>query len=635
MKIQEKPDYLIFADSAKKGEVSDFPDVSRGWGVTIDQTGSKPPLEWMNGAFNRVDKNILYLLQQGVPEWCKSVKYPANAIIKYNGVLYTAIAENDNSNPATNTTKWKKTQAEIVNASTSQSGVVKLSSNANSTSETEAATPKAVKSAYDLASNAVKKSGDEMTGQLSLSPASYGIKFSHENGNVLVLRPDGDNFIYSYYDAKSNKWTNKLDYVRSSNTWNFDDINDVTINNKSVLKRGDFGIGSLTGAVTYNFNDHLNGGFYQCVSSDFSDLQLAGNNAATLLVHPSNSETWKVEQLSVVKSNEPRVYYRCDTQEGKQKWYESITTANINDFAYELKGDLANRSLNQLTGTETGIYFQGRNVQATTENNYPINQAGTLQVLKNGADGAGCCQIYTTYKQTRMFIRNYLGAPKTWEPWVEFYTTANKDLWDLIDRFKSYPFETTVYAPSKQYFSTVRDDGVFGFFDTKNPSGELCWAVDKFGDLVHGHVHVNKISGLEQFIFDCFPAGIPLPWSQVTPPDGWFECNGSQFDVNQFPRLASVYPTGRLPDLRGEFIRGWDNTRRVDTDRVILSHQDHQIQRHSHGQNIKVYAEQGTGNPWGSGGDKFESDYWFNTGEAGGNETRPRNVAFMYIVKAE
>ncbi|WP_296209027.1 tail fiber protein [Gilliamella sp.] len=633
MNIQEKPDYLIFADSAKKGEVSEFPDVSRGWGVTIDQTGSKPPLEWMNGAFNRVDKNILYLLQQGVPEWCKSVKYPANAIIKYNGVLYTAIAENDNSNPATNTTKWKKTQAEIVNASTSQSGVVKLSSNANSTSETEAATPKAVKSAYDLASNAVKKSGDEMTGQLSLSPASYGIKFSHENGNVLVLRPDGDNFIYSYYDAKSNKWTNKLYYVSSSNTWHFEDINDVTINNKSVLKKGDFGIGSLTGAIANNFNNHLSGGFYQCMTTDFPDLHL-GNSAATLLVYPSNSETWKVEQLSVVNSNEPRVYYRCDTKGGKQKWHEAITTANIKDFAYELKGDLANKSLNWLTGTEAGVYFQGRNAQAIIENGYPINQAGTLQVFKNGADGAGCCQIYTTYKNSRQFIRNYLGSPKTWEPWVEFYTTANRELAGLIDKFEASEFESRVYSHDKRFYLLVRDDGVIGMFNKAR--GEMPWWFAEDGVLRGGYVPADRVLNLEQYIRNfTMPPGIPLLWPHDRPPEGWFECNGAQFDVNQFPRLGAVYHWGQLPDLRGEFIRGWDNGRGADQGRTILSWQNCEIQRHSHGQNIKVYAEQGTGNPWGSGGDRFEHDYWFNTGEAGGNETRPRNIAFMYIVKAE
>lgn len=180
MKIQEKPDYLIFAESAKKGEVSDFPDVSRGWGITIEQTGSKPTMEWMNGTFNRVDKNMLYLLQQGVPEWSEKVIYPVNAIIKYNGVLYTAIVENDNAQPSTNTTKWKKTLAEIPTASTAKAGVVKLSSATDSASETDAATPLAIKNVNDnaitaknnandalnIANSAVRRSGDNMSGDL-------------------------------------------------------------------------------------------------------------------------------------------------------------------------------------------------------------------------------------------------------------------------------------------------------------------------------------------------------------------------------------------------------------------------------------------------------------------------------------
>lgn len=116
MKIQEKPDYLIFADSAKKGEVIDFPDVSRGWGITIEQTGSKPPMEWMNGAFNRIDKNMLYLLQQGISEWSESVIYPVNAIIKHKGVLYIALAENDNVDPSKNKSKWRQLQADDFNA---------------------------------------------------------------------------------------------------------------------------------------------------------------------------------------------------------------------------------------------------------------------------------------------------------------------------------------------------------------------------------------------------------------------------------------------------------------------------------------------------------------------------------------
>ena len=150
-KVQETPDYLIFAEGAKQEELNAFPDINRGWGATIELTDSKPPMEWFNGAFNRVDKHILYLLQQGVPEWSNKVTYPVNAVIKYNGILYIATNENNNAKPSTNTTKWKKL---LDDASLTKKGIVQLNSAVNSVSESEAATPLAVKKAYDLASNA-------------------------------------------------------------------------------------------------------------------------------------------------------------------------------------------------------------------------------------------------------------------------------------------------------------------------------------------------------------------------------------------------------------------------------------------------------------------------------------------------
>lgn len=199
MKIQKKPDYLIFADSAKKGENAEFPDISRGWGITIEQTASKPPMEWMNGAFNRVDKNILYLLQQGVPEWNDKVTYPINAIIKYNGVLYTAIVENDNAVPSTSTTKWKKTQAELPIASTTQKGIAQLSSATDSVSEIEAATPLAVKLVHDLAGqakwdadnavpNSRKINGKQLNADITLSAGDVGA-LSKSDFNAMLGNP--------------------------------------------------------------------------------------------------------------------------------------------------------------------------------------------------------------------------------------------------------------------------------------------------------------------------------------------------------------------------------------------------------------------------------------------------------------
>ncbi|MEQ6336474.1 tail fiber protein [Escherichia ruysiae] len=69
------------------------------------------------------------------------------------------------------------------------------------------------------------------------------------------------------------------------------------------------------------------------------------------------------------------------------------------------------------------------------------------------------------------------------------------------------------------------------------------------------------------------PVGVPVPWPTATPPAGWLQCNGATFTKEQYPVLARVYPTLRLPDLRGEFIRGWDDERKVDTRRSLLSGQ--------------------------------------------------------------
>ncbi|WP_439231711.1 phage tail protein [Klebsiella pneumoniae] len=78
------------------------------------------------------------------------------------------------------------------------------------------------------------------------------------------------------------------------------------------------------------------------------------------------------------------------------------------------------------------------------------------------------------------------------------------------------------------------------------------------------------------------PVGVPVPWPSATPPTGWLKCNGAAFTVSQYPKLARAYPALRLPDLRGEFIRGWDDGRGVDSGRDILTSQTSMIGPHNH-----------------------------------------------------
>ncbi|WP_274727590.1 phage tail protein [Xenorhabdus bovienii] len=157
------------------------------------------------------------------------------------------------------------------------------------------------------------------------------------------------------------------------------------------------------------------------------------------------------------------------------------------------------------------------------------------------------------------------------------------------------------------------------------------------------------------------PVGVPVPWPTETAPEGWLICNGNSFDKVRYPKLALAYPSGVLPDLRGEFVRGWDNGRGIDPGRSLLSSQNFAFQDHYH--------TLPTGTGLGGGeleqgittvfSDAHAGNFALDTSVSGGNnanlwnynlfrtyksstqggfssasETRPRNIAFNYIVRA-
>ncbi|WP_081998139.1 MULTISPECIES: phage tail protein [Pantoea] len=132
------------------------------------------------------------------------------------------------------------------------------------------------------------------------------------------------------------------------------------------------------------------------------------------------------------------------------------------------------------------------------------------------------------------------------------------------------------------------------------------------------------------------PIGVPLPWPAETAPAGWLKCNGASFSATTYPELAKAYPSLKLPDLRGEFIRGWDDGRGVDSSRELLSAQGHALQQHTHTVAVPLRT---TDSDRGSLDSTYSVDntQTVTTSGASGNtatETRPRNIAFNYIVRA-
>ncbi|EJF6683145.1 phage tail protein [Escherichia coli] len=91
------------------------------------------------------------------------------------------------------------------------------------------------------------------------------------------------------------------------------------------------------------------------------------------------------------------------------------------------------------------------------------------------------------------------------------------------------------------------------------------------------HLSGKDVAGLLAYLGlgegSVLPVGVPVPWPSATLPTGWLKCNGAAFSAEEYPELAKAYPTNILPDLRGEFIRGWDDGRGVDSSRTLLSWQ--------------------------------------------------------------
>lgn len=152
--------------------------------------------------------------------------------------------------------------------------------------------------------------------------------------------------------------------------------------------------------------------------------------------------------------------------------------------------------------------------------------------------------------------------------------------------------------------------------------------------------------------------------ARSTPPVGWLECNGAAVSRTTYAALFAAIGTTfgagdgsttfNLPDLRGEFIRGWDHGRGVDSGRAFGSAQSDDFKSHNHtGATGNDTPDHVHGVPMAASGSgwaiiqnsPYATDFNLrDTGGAktrhahsiaaqGGTETRPRNVALMYCIK--
>ena len=216
--------------------------------------------------------------------------------------------------------------------------------------------------------------------------------------------------------------------------------------------------------------------------------------------------------------------------------------------------------------------------------------------------------------------------------------------------------------------------------------------------IVNGGVLQTDGSGNLSFtLVQGVPSGSVFCMAVATVPSGYLECNGQSVSRSTYAALFAVIGTQygsasgstfNVPDLRGEFVRGFDNGRGADSGRSIGSHQSNNNAQHTHSyshnhsfsdsgttstktlrgtvqQIAETYASSGTasgifsklGNfqsvntpasvdssPAGGFSINADHNHTFsvsgntstfsgNTGPSGTTESRPRNIAMMYIIK--
>ena len=168
-----------------------------------------------------------------------------------------------------------------------------------------------------------------------------------------------------------------------------------------------------------------------------------------------------------------------------------------------------------------------------------------------------------------------------------------------------------------------------------------------FGDIKSDGTVKTALENLGLGEGSALPVGVPVPWPSATPPTGWLKCTGAAFSAEEYPELAKSYPTNKLPDLRGEFIRGWDDGRGIDTNRSLLSSQGDAIRNiigalvdvrfNTYPSDSGVFTTSVIGD---ASSDSIKGGYakrvTFDASRVvpTANENRPRNIAFNYIVRA-
>ena len=398
--------------------------------------------------------------------------------------------------PVSHTHPWSQITG-VPAASLTAKGTVQLSSAINSTSETLAATPKAVKAAYDLAAGKAPASHTHPWSQITGVPAASltakgTVQLSSATDSQSETEAATPKAVKIAYDLARGKYT----------------AQDATTTRKGIVQ--------LSSAI--NSTSETLAATPKAVKAAYD---LAAGKAPASHTHPWSQITG-VPAASLTAKGTVQLSSATDSQSETE-----AATPKAVKAAYDLAAGKAPVSHTHPWSQITGVPAASLTAKGTVQLSSAINS--TSEILAATPKAVKAAYDLANGKQPADATLTALAGLATAADRLPYFTGADR-----------------------------------AALATLTAIGRAIIAKGSIKDVLN-YLGLGEGSAL--------PVGVPVPWPTATPPAGWLKCDGRAFTKEQYPVLARVYPTLRLPDLRGEFIRGWDDGRKVDTGRSLLSGQ--------------------------------------------------------------
>ncbi|WNU66301.1 tail fiber protein [Escherichia coli] len=513
--------------------------------------------------------------------------------------------------PASHTHPWNQITG-VPSASLTAKGIVQLSSDTNSNSETLAATPRAVKAAYDLAAGKAPASHthpwNQITGVPSASLTAKGtVQLSSATNSESETEAATPKAVKALHDMLTSKYTGQ---DATTGRKGIVQLSSATNSNSETLAATPKAVSDAlsmafvkpttslgeTDLNTLGRKEDAGDYYQQSDSGARTDRNYPVEKAGELRIRVG---AWGFCQHEYTSWDPPRKFIRTVTGNfnGNGPWSEWVEVTNTDATTgrkgiVQLSSD-TNSNSETLAATPRAVKaaYDLAARKAPASHTHPWNQI--TGVPSASLTAKGTVQLSSaTNSNSETLAATPRAVKAAYDLAASKASASHTHPWNQITGVPSasltakgiVQLSSATNSNSETLAATPR--AVKAAYDLANSKAAAAhthrWAqitdAPVFSSVARVIMGKQSIKDILDYLGlgegSTLPVGVPVPWPSSRPPEGWLQCNGAAFTRTKYPKLAVAYPDLRLPDLRGEFIRGWDDLRMIDRGRLLLSTQE-------------------------------------------------------------